>query len=286
VVTQDSELNGLTLGAVGRGTTIEYVQIHGGTDDGLEFFGGEVNVRNIVLTGNDDDGFDVSFGYTGSAQFVIIQNDFGSAAGDSKGIEADGNEPAPGAILSVRTAPQLYNFTMIGNLSQSIASNNAIHLRRAVGLRLANSLVAGYPQGLDIDDALTCDPFGTGIPTITNTTFIDIANLGNDDSSDPACVAGASTTEGEEAFINADASNRTRTGLASVLRDATNTNLPDWRMLLVGGAPAEAGTAAPPAGNTFITATTYRGAVAPIITAGDIPWYSGWTRPFQTATTP
>lgn len=286
VVTQDSELNGLTLGGVGRGTTIEYIQIHGGTDDGIEFFGGEVNTRYLVLTGNDDDGFDVSFGYTGENQFVIAQNDFGSTGGDSKAIEADGNEPAPGQILAVRTAPKLYNFTMIGNLSQVRSNNSAIHLRRANGLTLANSLVAGYGIGLDVDDPLTCDTWGTGAVKILNTTFIDIANLGDNDASDPACVAGASATEGEEDFINAESTNRVRTGLASVLRDATNTNLPDWRMLLVSGAPAEAGTAAPPAGSTFIVPTTYRGAVAPAVSGGDIPWYAGWTRPFRGATTP
>jgi hypothetical protein len=176
---------------------------------------------------------------------------------------------------------------VIGNLNQVIAANvGAIHLRRANGLTLANSLVAGYSIGLDIDDPLTCDPWGTGAVKIMNTTFIDIANLGNNDSSDPACVAGASTTEGEEAFINAEATNRVATGLATILRDGTNTNLPDWRMLLVSGAPAEAGTAAPPAGSTFIVPTTYRGAVAPAVSGGDIPWYAGWTRGFRTATTP
>ncbi len=286
VIGANNELNGLTLGAVGRGTTIEYVQIHAGTDDGIEFFGGEVNTKYLVLTGNDDDGFDVSFGYTGQNQFVIAQNDFGSAAGDSKAIEADGNEPAPGTNATPRTAPQLYNFTLIGNLSQSIASNFAIHLRRGVGLTLANSLVAGFGIGLDIDDPLTCDSFGTGPIRIVNTTFIDVADLGTSDGSDPACVAGGSTTEGEEAFINAEATNRVRSGLASVLIDGTNTNLPDWRMLLSAGQPAEAGTAAPPAGSTFIVSTTYRGAVAPATSAGIIPWYSGWTRPFQSATTP
>jgi len=286
VVTQDSELNGLTLGGVGRGTTIEYIQIHGGTDDGIEFFGGEVNTRYLVLTGNDDDQFDVSFGYTGENQFVIAQSDAGNSTGDSKAIEADGNEPAPGQILAVRTAPMLYNFTLIGNLNQVIAANvGAIHLRRANGLTLANSIVAGYSIGLDIDDPLTCDSWGTGAVKILSTTFIDIANLGNNDGSDPACVVGGSTTEGEEDFINAEATNRTRTGLASVLRDGTNTSLPDWRMLLVTGAAAEAGTSAVPAGSTFIIPTTYRGAVPPAVN-GELPWYSGWTRGFRTATTP
>jgi hypothetical protein len=54
-------------------------------------------------------------------------------------------------------------------------------------------------------------------------------------------------------------------------------------MLLVGGQPAEGGTFAATGG---AVATNYRGAVAPVNTAGDIPWYAGWTRPFQSAIVP
>ena len=288
VVGANNELNGLTLGGVGSGTTIEYVQIRGGTDDGIEFFGGSVNVKYLVLTGNDDDGFDISFGYRGDAQFVVIQTDAGNATGtpDSKAIEADGNEPAPGAVLVPRTSPRLFNFTIVGNLATTQPA--AIHLRRATGPSINNFLVIGHPIGLDIDDPLTCDAFGGTPPTIRSTTFIDVANLGNDDASDPtggACPTPANPAEGEEAFINAEASNRTRSGVGSVLIDALNTDLPDWRMRLVGALPAEGGVVTPPAGSIFST-VAYRGAVPPAGTAGTIPWYAGWTRGFQGPTTP
>ncbi len=282
IIGSDNELNNLTLGGVGSGTVVEYVQAHGGSDDGIEFFGGDLSTRYLVATGNDDDQFDVSFGLRGDHQFVILQADVGAVSNDSKAIEADGNEPAPGFADLPRTAPRLWNFTIIGNLA-SRTQNAAIHIRRANGLKLYNSLVAGYEIGVDFDDVLTCDAFGTGIPVISNTTFIDVPNLGQNDASDPLCGGATSVTEGEEQYVRSFASNREITGIASVLVNGFDTNLPDWRMRLVGGQPAE--------GNTFAAtngavATNYRGAVAPVNTAGDIPWYSGWTRPFQSALVP
>ncbi len=282
IVGVDNELNNLTLGAVGSGTEIHHVQVHGGSDDGIEFFGGDVSTRYIVATGNDDDQFDVSFGLRGDHQFVITQADAGASGGDSKAIEADGNEPAPGTNTALpRTSPRLWNFTIIGNLA---AANQvaAIHLRRGSGLRLYNSLVQGYANGLDLDDPLTCDAtYGDGIIQIRNTTFIDVGRLDNPDSGDPSCGGAAN----EALFITNEATNRNVTGIASILRDALNTNLPDWSMLSIAGQPAQGGTLAPSTiPGSAAVATNYRGAVAS--GAGVIPWYSGWTRPFQGVTTP
>lgn len=288
ILSADSELNGLTLSGVGSGTTVEYVQIHGGTDDGIEFFGGSVNVKYLVLTGNDDDQFDISFGWNGDAQFVIAQADDGGVGStgspDSKAIEADNSEPS--SLATPRTSPRLFNFTLIGNLATTQPA--AIHLRRGTGPSLNNSLVIGYPRGLDIDDAVTCDNAVASAPAIKSTTFIDVPDLGNSDSGDPVgtgvCPAGSST-EMEEAFLTAQPGFRTRTGIADVLVDALNTDLPDWRMKLVGGLPAEGGVEAIPAGSIF-SAANYRGAVAPVGSGGSIPWYSGWTRPWQAPTEP
>jgi len=282
IVGLDNELNNLTLGAVGSGTILDHIQVHGGSDDGIEFFGGDANSSYILATGNDDDGFDVSFGLRGDHQFVIVQSDAGSSGGDSKAIEADGSEPAPGSAAALpRTSPRLWNFTIIGNLT---ARNQvaAIHLRRGSGLRLYNSIVHGYANGLDLDDPLTCDAtYGDGIVQIRNTTFIDVTRLDNSDGSDPVCGGAAN----EAAFITADGTNRNITGIASVLRDALNTNLPDFSMLFIGGTPAEGGTLAPSTiPGSVAVATNYRGAVAP--NAGSIPWYSGWTIPFQSAIAP
>ena len=291
LLSPNNELNGLTLAGVGSGTQIDHIQIHAGADDGIEFFGGAVSTKYLVLTGNDDDQFDISFGNAADHQFVLIQSDIGAANNDSKAIEADGNEPAPGTNALPRTSPRLWNFTIIGNLSGT-GQPAAVQLRRGSGLRLYNSVIAGWPVGVDFDDPLTCDgSFGTSLNgsaavQIQNTTFVGVANLGNDDGSDPLCPGATSATEGEEQYIRASGNNNTETSasILTIFKDAYNTQLPDFRMLFVGGQPALGNTLAPYSGATAV-ATNYRGAVAPS-DGGTIPWYAGWTRGFNTPTTP
>ena len=285
----NNELNCLTMGGVGSGTTIHHVQCHAGSDDGFEFFGGNVSTSYLVSTGNDDDGFDVSFGLTGDHQFVIVQSDVGATNNDSKAIEADGYEGTIGAFNLPRTSPRLWNFTIVGNLTAR-TQNAAVHLRRGSGLKLRNSVIAGYEIGVDIDDALTCDDtYGDGRVQIANTTFLEVPNLGQNDASDPlgCTTAGGSATEMEEEFTRDAARNNVEivgTGLGSIvgtyLVDAYNTDLPDWRMRTSGVNPILGNTAA-----GAPVSTNYRGAVAAGL-GGNIPWYSGWTRRFQTATAP
>lgn len=289
LLSANNELNCLTMGALGSGTNIHHVQCHAGSDDGFEFFGGNLSTHHLVSTGNDDDGFDVSFGLTGTHQFVIIQSDVGASNNDSKAIEADGYEGTIGAFNLPRTSPRLWNFTIIGNLA-SRTQNSAVHLRRGSGVKLYNSLIAGYEIGVDFDDALTCDAaYGDGPVEIRHTTFIEVANLGQNDSSDPLCGAATSVTEGEEEYVrgaglnNVELSGAVGSVIGTILRDGYNTNLPDWRMLAdIGGNPVLGNTLAASGG---AVATNYRGAVAAGL-GGSIPWYSGWTRPFQTATSP
>ena len=71
----NNEVNGLTLQGVGHGTTIEYIQVHSNLDDGIEWFGGTVNVRYAVLTNNDDDDIDFDEGYKGNIQYAIVRKD-------------------------------------------------------------------------------------------------------------------------------------------------------------------------------------------------------------------
>ncbi|HCR65127.1 MAG TPA: hypothetical protein DIW38_01250, partial [Oceanicaulis sp.] len=114
--TAGNELNGITFAGIGRGTTVEYVQVHNNEDDGVEFFGGNVNVRNLVLTGNKDDSIDTDNGYQGNIQFaIVVQND---QLGDNI-VEAssagNGVTPLSNATLS--------NFTFIGNRSNAFRLN-------------------------------------------------------------------------------------------------------------------------------------------------------------------
>lgn len=288
IVGTNNELNGLTLGGVGSGTTLEFIQIHAGLDDGIEFFGGTANARNLVLTGNSDDSFDWSFGWQGSAQFVIVQMD---SLDSDKGLEGDNSE-GTGATFNEtpRTNGPLYNFTLIGTLFPSSTSgtasnnvNDAVHIRRGNRSELVNSIIAGFPVALDLDDAATCAN-AAGDPAIRNTTFIGNVALGNADGSDPACLTGATEADVINAAANANTIVASATGELVRPFDVT---APDIRPIS-GSTTATGSVAAPPAGNTFIQATTFRGAVpvAAAVTQSNISWYMGWTRGFQSATAP
>lgn len=288
VVAANRELNCLTLAAVGSATQVHHIQCHGGLDDGVEFFGGSVSTHHMLLTANNDDGFDCSFGVASEHQFYIIQHDAGDAANDSKAIECDGNEPAPGTEDLPRTSPRLFNFTIIGNLTTTTQAAS-MHIRRGAGLRLYNSVIAGWNTGLDLDDPFTCSGFGDGNPQILHTTFIEVAVIGNTDGSDPVCGGFANENDfliGQAGYQSIPGARGTQ--IATYFNDAYNTNLPDWRMKTdLGGNPLLGNTIAPGAvgATAFVQATNYRGAV-PAGLGGGIPWYSGWTRPWRGAITP
>jgi hypothetical protein len=72
-----NEINGLTLAGVGRGTEIDYVEIFSNADDGVEIFGGTVNLRHMAVWGCGDDAFDIDMGWSGFGQFWLgVQTDF------------------------------------------------------------------------------------------------------------------------------------------------------------------------------------------------------------------
>ena len=89
----DVEHNGLTLNGVGNGTKIENLYIFDGADDGIEFFGGSVNVKNLLVVNSDDDMFDFTQGYNGTLEnaYGIWEVGYVSSESDPRGIEADGN---------------------------------------------------------------------------------------------------------------------------------------------------------------------------------------------------
>ena len=89
----DTEHNGLTLNGVGNGTKIDNIYIVDGADDAIEFFGGTVNVSNVLAVNCDDDCFDFTQGYSGTLKncYGIWEKGFTSTEEDPRGVEADGN---------------------------------------------------------------------------------------------------------------------------------------------------------------------------------------------------
>jgi hypothetical protein len=146
VIAPGNELQGLTMGGVGQLTTVDHVQVHNSSDDGIEIFGGRVNTKYLAITGADDDGLDTDLGYRGTSQFLIgVQRDTNN--GDSM-IEADsnGNEDAlPRQYTRVSNATFVQRSTVQGG--------NVILLRGGTDYALLNSVVTGPQACLDIDEA-------------------------------------------------------------------------------------------------------------------------------------
>jgi hypothetical protein len=140
-----NELQGLTMGGVGQLTTIDHIQIHNSSDDGIEIFGGRPNLKHIVVTGADDDGLDTDLGYRGTIQFVIaVQRD--ASNGDSM-IEADsnGNEDA-----LPRQYTRVSNATFVQR--SNVQGGNTILMRGGTDYALLNSVVTGQSNCLDLDE--------------------------------------------------------------------------------------------------------------------------------------
>jgi hypothetical protein len=155
----NNELNGLTMGGVGSGTKISFIQVSYGLDDAFEWFGGTVNCDHLVsFRGNDDD-FDTDFGFSGKVQFGVALRDtaVADAVSGANGFESDndaagsGNGPKTRAIFS--------NFTMVGpRHTGSVSDTNynknfkrGAHIRRNSEQSIFNSIFMGWPTGNHID---------------------------------------------------------------------------------------------------------------------------------------
>ncbi|MEG8990679.1 T9SS type A sorting domain-containing protein [Ignavibacteria bacterium 4148-Me] len=158
----DNEINGLTLGGVGRKTIIEYVQVSYSGDDSFECFGGTVNCKYLIAYKGLDDEFDTDFGYRGKCQFLFGFRDPNMAdISGSNGFESDND--GTGTLNSPRTQPIFSNVTLIGPLpSPDFTQFNSnykrgAHLRRSALTSIYNSIIMGYPVGLLIDGQNSAD---------------------------------------------------------------------------------------------------------------------------------
>lgn len=157
-VNPGDEVNGLSLYAVGSGTTIDYVEVVRGLDDAFEFFGGTVNAKHLIAYKNADDDFDMDDGYRGFIQFAVSIKDpeFTDAKGTtgdvSNNFEVDNVNPANGFLLSRApvTSPTISNVTAIGPNGAANSSADygwGMRWRRGSSFVLANSIVLGGNKG-------------------------------------------------------------------------------------------------------------------------------------------
>lgn len=154
--TVDNEINGLTMGGVGSGTTIEYVQVSFSGDDSYEWFGGTVNCKHLIAFRGLDDDWDTDDGFNGTIQFGVSLRDpaVADAAGTSEGTESDSDSGSPD--VQPRTSAKLVNITHIGPIQNpgdviSGFYRRGQRVRRGSAQSTYNSIWLGYPTGVEVD---------------------------------------------------------------------------------------------------------------------------------------
>ncbi len=270
----NNELNGITLGGCGETTIVRYIQSHMGLDDGVEIFGGGVDIRYVVVSGAGDDGLDWDMGWTGNAQFVVIQQhpDDGDAA-----FEGDNWHEEPNA--QPRSAPVIYNATLIGSRNKDKVQR-AMSIRRGTAGTFRNFVVVGFPgAAIDIGGKETVELLKRGELSFENMLFHNIGAFGR--TFFPEEIGPQNNDEGfnEEAFFMDPARNslvyRVDPKLPFTAFDTRNPNF-----VPAADSPVSEGYAPVPAGGDigggefWDRSATYLGAFRPNATN---TWMDGWT---------
>src|SRR5690554_5991799 len=173
----DKEHNGFTFEGVGAGTTLEHLSVYKGADDGIEFFGGTVNLKYAVVYGAEDDSFDWTYGWSGKGQFwVAVQGDDFA----DRGIEADNNGNNNSA--SPFSNPMLSNITLVGSTiaqtddgagSIEAGKTRAMKLREGTKGILQNVVAYGFHSGIEVEHDQTFANMNDGSLSLTS---VDIYN--------------------------------------------------------------------------------------------------------------
>jgi hypothetical protein len=238
---EEDELNGIALQGVGDATTFEFIQVHLNEDDGIEFYGGTVNARYLVLTGIGDDSIDWTQGWQGNVQYAVVKQYLDD--GD-QGIEADNNGDANDS--EPRALPKIANATFIGSPNADIGWL----IREGTGVDLANSIVTGFGEAcLDIDQESTFN-------NADNLTFTNNILFG--------CVGGTFANEEGDPFLVSD----------FVLGQTNNLEVDPMlqNYAPMPGSPA-IGIGAVPFTDAFFDNVDYAGAIP----SAEADWTAGWT---------
>lgn len=176
-----SENNGFSFYGVGSGTVVEYIQMFEGSDDGVEFFGGTVNVSYLSVVNSQDDSIDWTEGYTGTITDAYVKH----GVSHDKGIEADGYNTDVGNNSNPLyfSKPTVTNLTIVGLGSGT--GNEAIRLRAGTQGIFTNVKLDGFAEGFDLDGDQGDNPTGAGVLSgdlnVNSVIFSDVTvNMKND----------------------------------------------------------------------------------------------------------
>jgi hypothetical protein len=263
-VAPNNELNGLTLGGVGEGTIVDYVQVHRGSDDGFEMFGGTVNLRHLVATAGLDDAFDWDQGWQGKGQFWVAQQQL---ADGNNGFEGDNNRD--NNSLQPRSSPTVYNVTLLGTGRGSAPRGEkryGLTLRQGTDGKLGNMIVQGFgDMGVVVTQESTCAEIAADRLSITGTLFYD---NGRDAATNLSTIVKVGNADCD---IKAWLMSQGNRDLDPELRRPYDHNIPDFRPRSTS--PALIGVVTTPA-DPFFTAADYIGAFAADESGN---WLEGWT---------
>lgn len=194
-----SENNGLSFYGVGNGTEVDYIQIYEGKDDGVEFFGGTVNVSHVAVMNLQDDSIDWTEGYSGTitdAYIQHIQNPTETFNSD-KAFECDGYNDDFGNNSNPLffSSPTVTNVTIVGVGSDNTFQDGkiinagqyeAVRLRRGTAAIFSNVNISGFGEAFDVDGNDTSDPTGQAIVDdelqVNNITFTDVTTKFKNDT--------------------------------------------------------------------------------------------------------
>lgn len=290
----DNEINGLTMGSVGRRTVIEYIQTSFNNDDGFEWFGGTVNARYLVSWRNLDDDFDSDFGWSGRVQFGYAKRDpniFDASSGsNSNGFESDNMGGSSGPWPARPTTNAIFsNMTLIGPASDtsqygSISTKHdyGVFIRRRSSISIYNSLIAGFRHGVVLRNDSTQWNASVDSLQIRNTSLQSGRRMiGNDTPPASFSTGGGFNGFSAETWFNTAGWGN----IGSSPRQPSAVGLSPAAFILgtgndprptLGSEPATAGTNfSNPRLNGFII-TTYRGAFDPALPV-DQQWTARWT---------
>ncbi len=283
-----NEINGLTLGGVGAGTTIEYVDVFANKDDGIEFFGGTVSAKYLSVCFVGDDSFDFDEGYNGYLQFLVsIQDENSNRAFEWDGSTESDDRKADTSTLPDYTNAIISNATAIGagkDVTSKHEDNNVgLEIRDNGAGNVWNSIFTEFSKSImDLEDS-AADSKGTQGTT-------DPSVWGSQALLQDGVLAFAGNLfwnggKGNTALGTAEDDQK----VADVIGQAIFSNSFDIDPLLVDDISAD-GVVNPVPGSTSpaasgaatisadllagLTQTTYRGAFDPSGTN----WMYGWTK--------
>ena len=164
---EEHEANGISFYGVGNGTTVDHCVAYKGSDDGFEFFGGSVNIRNMVVISCSDDSFDWTEGWNGTATDLVAYQEAEATLGYDCDclIEADNNENNYSATPIAH--PTLKNLILVGNGG----SKQGVRLRRGTQVTMNNAQICGKGKALTVESTETETALTDGTSSIINTTI-------------------------------------------------------------------------------------------------------------------